>query len=90
MCGDKANTLYRIHKHTQSNRILQIFSSHPAAVDVTNVEDQILDNSANLHSSPSEDVADKMEEIRKETELERQKLMEAMKLNSADKKVKKQ
>ncbi|XP_022788483.1 uncharacterized protein LOC111328345 isoform X2 [Stylophora pistillata] len=59
-------------------------------VDVTNVEDQILDNSANLHSSPSEDVADKMEEIRKETELERQKLMEAMKLNSADKKVKKQ
>lgn len=54
------------------------------------MEDQILDNSANLHSSPSEDVADKMEEIRKETELERQKLMEAMKLNSADKKGKKQ
>lgn len=68
----------------------QILSLSPAAVDVTNVEDQILDNSANLHSSPIEDVAHKMEEIREETELERQKLMEAMKLKSAKKKVQKQ
>lgn len=54
------------------------------------MEDQILDNSANSHSSPIEDVAHKMEEIREETELERQKLMEAMKLKSAKKKVQKQ
>ena len=49
-----------------------------------------MDNSANLHSSPIEDVAEKMEEIRKETEHERQELKEAMKLKSVTKKVKKQ
>ena len=48
-------------------------------MDSTTVEDQILDNTANLHSSPSEDVTEKMEEIRKEEDLERLKLLKAMK-----------
>lgn len=54
------------------------------------VEDQILDNAANLHSSPKEDVAERMEKITKEAELERQKLMKAMKSKSAPKKATKQ
>ena len=53
------------------------------------VEDQILDNAANLHSSPIQDVAERMEEIRKETELEKQKLMKAMKSKPPPKKVSK-
>ncbi|XP_078375809.1 uncharacterized protein LOC144659256, partial [Oculina patagonica] len=56
-------------------------------IDTTMVEDQILDNTGNLHSSPMEDVAERMEEIRKETELERQKLIKAMKSKSTSKKV---
>ena len=62
----------------------------PAAVDTTMVEDQILDNAANLHSSPMQDVAERMEKIRKEEELERMKLTKAMKSNSAPKRVTKQ
>lgn len=89
--GDKANARTKLNDlHILSDRVLTDFLLSPAAVDVTNVEDQILDNSANLHSSPIEDVAHKMEEIREETELERQKLMKAMKLKSAKKKVQKQ
>ncbi|XP_020612744.1 uncharacterized protein LOC110051107 [Orbicella faveolata] len=59
-------------------------------VDTTMVEDQILDNAANLHSSPMQDVAERMEKIRKEEELERKKLIKAMKSKSAPKKVTKQ
>ena len=51
------------------------------------VEDQILDNAANLHSSPMQDVAERMEKIRKEEDLERKKLIKAMKSKSARKKV---
>lgn len=49
-----------------------------AAVDTTSIEDQILDNQANLHSSPSQDVAEMMAQIRNEEELERLKLIKAM------------
>lgn len=51
----------------------------PIAVDATSVEDQIVDNNANLHSSPLQDVAENMAEIRLEEELEKLKLMKAMK-----------
>lgn len=51
------------------------------------VEDQILDNAANLHSSPMQDVAERMEKIRKEEELERKKLIKAIKSKSTRKKV---
>ena len=51
----------------------------PIAVDTTSVEDQIVDNNANLHSSPLQDVAENMAEIRREDELEKLKLMKAMK-----------
>ena len=57
------------------------------AVDTTMVEDQIFDNAANLHSSPMQDVAERMEKIRKEEDLERKKLIKAMKSKSARKKV---
>lgn len=51
----------------------------PIAVDTTSVEDQIVDNNANLHSSPLRDVAENMAEIRREEELEKLNLMKAMK-----------
>jgi len=54
------------------------------------VEDQILDNAANLHSSPMQDVAERMEKIRKEEKSERKKLVKAMKSKSAPRKVTKQ
>lgn len=54
------------------------------------VEDKILDNAANLHSSPMQDVAERMEKIRKEEELERKKLIKAIKSKSTQKKVTKQ
>lgn len=54
------------------------------------VEDQILDNAANLHSSPMQDVAERMEKIRKEEELERKILIKALKSKSTRKKVTKQ
>lgn len=53
--------------------------SLPIAVDITSVEDQIVDNNANLHSSPIQDVTERMTEIRREEELEKLKLMKAMK-----------
>ena len=65
-------------------------SNFSAAVDSTMVEDQILDNAANLHSSPMQDVAERMEKIRREEELERKKLIKAMKSKSTRKKATKQ
>ena len=65
-------------------------SNFSAAVDSTMVEDQILDNAANLHSSPMQDVAERMEKIRREEELERKKLIKATKSKSARKKATKQ
>lgn len=54
------------------------------------VEDQILDNAANLRSSPVQDVAERMDKIRKEEELDREKLIKAVKSKSAQTKVTKQ
>lgn len=63
---------------TSMQKVNDLYAFFSTAVDTTTVEDQILDNGANLHSSPNADVAEKMEEMRMEEELERMKLLKAM------------
>ncbi|KAJ7371361.1 hypothetical protein OS493_026477 [Desmophyllum pertusum] len=85
---------HAVDEHGYYNPRQMFLGGHEAGgvypVDTTSVEDQILDNSANLHSSPIQDIAERMEAIRTEEELERQKLMKAMKSKTTPKKVTKQ